>query len=95
MILRGQKDFFALIQNVIRLTSMMLVLNIEFVKIRPCGVCSNKEQIKCSTAQTNPRKYPVHPTLFRHTPSYVRITPGVGFVRTVENLTLTYFSDYT
>ena len=24
---------------------MMIVLNIEFFKIRPCWVCSNKEQL--------------------------------------------------
>ena len=68
---------------------MALVLNIEFFKIRPCEVCSNKEIITwaSSTVQIIPTKYLVHPTLFRHTPSHV------GFVRTVKNLTLTCFSD--
>ena len=77
---------------------MMLVLNIEFFKIRLCGVCSNKEQIKMGPVRLfilTPQNiwYIQHCSDTPH-PIFA-LTPGVGFVRTVKNLTLTCFSDST
>ena len=41
---------------------MLLVLNLDFFKILPYWVCSNKENGASWTVQINPTKYLVHPT---------------------------------
>ena len=74
---------------------MMLVLNIEFFKIRPCGVCSSKENGACSTVEINPTNYLVHPTLFRQTPSHVRTNPKCGVCSNSEKSNFNMFSDCT
>ena len=65
---------------------MMLVLNIEFFKIRPC-----------LTVQTNPTKYLV--AYIQHCSAtsqpMFELTPGVGLVRTMTNLNLPSFSELT
>ena len=80
---------------------MMLVLNIELFKIRLCGVYSNKAQrtnqmglVRLFRFRLTSQNiwYIQHCSDTPHT--MFELTPRVGFVRTVKNLTLTCFSDF-
>ena len=57
---------------------MMLGLNIGFFKKNVhvgFVLTKNKANRDSLTVQTNPTKYLVHPTVFRHTPSHARTNP--------------------